>query len=228
VIPGFSLHDEPALMLHAPSVWQPLSEPSKRGRPPTCWFLTRTPRRHRQYAPHPRSRNEWNLVQPVRKDMTSEQVPRSRWTRVWIPLGAGLVLAALAGSAIAVPKLLVLHAFQALIYVAIIVLARRNRAVGFGAGVTIAVAWNSNEWLGPHLIQAGAREFWSFVSTGHVHRADTLMVFFAAIAHIVLLIGCLAAFRDLHPGKKEWLRFLSGGVLVLAYFAVIVAAFLPR
>jgi type VI protein secretion system component VasK len=82
--------------------------------------------------------------------------------------------------------------------------------------------------LGPHLIQAGAREFWSFLATGNLHRPDTLMVFFAAIAHIVLLIGCLAAFRGLHPGKKEWWRFLTGGVLVLAYFAIIVVAFLPR
>jgi hypothetical protein len=160
--------------------------------------------------------------------MTSEQVPGSRWTRVWIPLGAGLFIAALVGSAVAVPRLLVLHAFQSLIYVAIIILARKNRVVGFGAGVTIAVAWNSNEWLGPHLIQAGAREFWSFLATGNLHRPDTLMVFFAAIAHIVLLIGCLAAFRELHPGKKEWWRFLTGGVLVLAYFAIIVVAFLPR
>jgi hypothetical protein len=106
----------------------------------------------------------------VRKHIASEQVPGSRWTRVWIPLGACLFIAALVGSALAVPKLLVLHAFQSLIYVAIVVLARKNRAVGFGAGVAIAVAWNSKEWLGPYLIQAGAREFWSFLGTGFCHH----------------------------------------------------------
>jgi hypothetical protein len=44
------------------------------------------------------------------------------------------------GSAIAVPKLLALRVFQALIYVSIILLARKNHAVAFGAGVTIAIA----------------------------------------------------------------------------------------
>jgi hypothetical protein len=121
-----------------------------------------------------------------------------------------------------------LHAFQALIYVAVIFLARRNSALGFGAGITIAVAWNSLEWLGPHLIQAGAHELWTFLSTGHTHRPDTLMVFIGGIAHIILIAACVAAFRQLHPGKKEWRQFLAGGLLVLAYFAVIAATMLPR
>ena len=144
----------------------------------------------------------------------------SQWTRVWIPLGAGLFIAALMGSAVVIPQLRLLHAFQALIYVAVVLLVRRDSALGFGAGITIAVAWNSLEWLGPHLIQAGAREFWTFL--------DTLMVFIGGIAHIILIVACLAAFRQLHPGKKEWWHFLTGGALVLAYFAVIVATLLPH
>lgn len=54
----------------------------------------------------------------------------SHWTRVWIPLGAGLFIFALVGSAVAVPQLRLLHLFQALIYVAVILLARRNYASG--------------------------------------------------------------------------------------------------
>ena len=152
----------------------------------------------------------------------------SQWIRAWIPLGAGLFILALAGSAFAAPKLIVLHAFQALIYGAIIVLAQRNYAAAFGAGTTIAVVWNSLEWLGPHLIQAGASELLSFIHTGQVHRLATLMVFVASIAHLILIIGCLAAFRQLHPAKKEWLGFAAGGVLVLAYFFLVVALLLPH
>jgi hypothetical protein len=63
----------------------------------------------------------------VRKHIASEQVPGSRWTRVWIPLGACLFIAALVGSALAVPKLLVLHAFQSLIYVAIVASGNQGR-----------------------------------------------------------------------------------------------------
>jgi hypothetical protein len=147
---------------------------------------------------------------------------------VWIPLGAGLFIVALLASAVVVPQLRLLHTFQALIYVAVILLARRNHPLGFGAGFTIAVAWNGLEWLGPHLIQAGAHELWTWLSTGHVYRLDTFMVFIGAIAHIVLIVSCIAAFRELRPGKKQWRQFLLGGLLVLAYFAVIVATLLPR
>ena len=156
------------------------------------------------------------------------QVRPSYWSRVWIPTGAGLFILALLGSAAAVPQLRVLHAFQALIYVAVILLARRNNALGLGAGTTIAVVWNSIEWLGPHLIQAGAQELWTFLSTGHVHRFDTIMVFIGSLAHIVLIVACVAAFRQLRPGKKEWRKFLTGGALVLAYFALIIATMLPH
>jgi hypothetical protein len=147
---------------------------------------------------------------------------------MWIPLGAGLFIAALVGSAVVAPQLRLLHALQSLIYVAVILLARKDSALGYGAGITIAVTWDGIEWLGPHLIQAGAHELWTLLSTGHLGRPETLMVFIGAIAHIVLILACLAAFRRLPPGKKEWRQFLAGGLLVLAYFAVIVAILRPH
>jgi hypothetical protein len=154
--------------------------------------------------------------------------PGSPWTRVWIPLGAGLFIFALVGSAIAVPQLRLLHAFQALIYVAVIHLARRNSAWGFGAGFTIAVAWNSLQLFITHLVQAGAHELWILVSTGQLRRPDTILVFVGGIGHFVLIVACLVAFRQLRPGKKQWWQFLAGGLLVLAYFGAIVATMLPR
>lgn len=48
-----------------------------------------------------------------------------RSTETWINVGAGLFLLALLVSAFLVPELRVLHSLQALIYVAVIVLARR-------------------------------------------------------------------------------------------------------
>jgi hypothetical protein len=147
---------------------------------------------------------------------------------VWIPLGAGLFIFALIGSAVAVPQLRLLHAFQALIYVAVILLSRRNRASGFGAGITIAVAWNSLQLLVTHNMQGGARELWKLLGTGQLRRPDTVMVFVGGVGHFVLIIACLAAFRQLRPGKKEWRQLLTGGVLALAYFGVIVATMLPH
>ncbi len=147
---------------------------------------------------------------------------------MWIPFGAILFILALAGSAIAVPQLRMLHSFQALIYVAVILLARRNHASGFGAGVTIAVIWNSLQLFITHLMQAGAREFWTFVTTGPLRRPDTIAVFVGSIGHFILLLACLAAFAQLRPGKREWRQFAMGGVLTLVYFGAIIATMRPR
>lgn len=158
----------------------------------------------------------------------TSDIPGFLWTRVWIPLGAGLFIIALIGSAVAVPQLLLLHVFQALIYVAVILFARRNHASGFGAGFTIAVAWNSLQLFITHLTQAGAHVLWTLLTTGRLSRPETLMVFIGSIAHFVLIVACIAAFRQLRPGKKEWWQFLAGCLLVLAYFGAIVAILRPR
>jgi hypothetical protein len=183
-----------------------------------------------QIRAHPRRGRE-----PMNSDMASVSgsapmafAPGVNWTRIWIPVGAGLFIVALAGSAIAVPQLRMLHTFQALIYVAVILLARKNQPSAFGAGTTIAVAWNSLQLFITHLAQVGARMLWILVSTGQLRRPDTLMVFVGTIGHFVLIVGCVGAFRELRPGKKEWWQFVLGGVLVLAYFGVIVATMLPR
>src|ERR1700728_3717865 len=98
--------------------------------------------------------------------MNSIPAKRSSSTHVWIPIGAGLFLVALAVSAVAVPELRPLHFLQALIYVAVAILARRSNVFAFGAGFTIAVAWNCLEFFGPHLMKAGAVLLWTFLHTG--------------------------------------------------------------
>jgi hypothetical protein len=150
------------------------------------------------------------------------------WTRIAILVGAGLFIVALIVSAAVVPALRPLHAFQALIYVAVVMLARRGDAVGFGAGVFIACAWNGLNLFVTHLMQAGAREWQSLLRIGHVNRPDTMMVFLGGVAHFVLIAACLAAMFQLRPGTKEWMRFVAGGLLALAYFAAIVATMAPR
>jgi hypothetical protein len=149
-------------------------------------------------------------------------------TRLWIPIGAVLFVIALAGSALAVPQLRLLHFLQALIYVAVVILARRNSPWGFGAGVTIAVVWNSLNLFLTHLMQAGAVAFWSLLRTGQVQRVDTMMVTLGGVGHFVLIIACLAAVFDLPTENKKWWKFIGGGVMALAYFALIIAIARPR
>lgn len=143
-------------------------------------------------------------------------------------VGAVLFILALGISAVVVPQLRLLHLFQTLIYVAVIALARRNSVWGFGAGVSIAVVWNSLNLFVTHLIQAGAGVFWSLLRTGHLYRPDTMMVLLGGVAHFLLIIGCLAAFLQLRPSRRQWSQFAAGGALALAYFAVIVITAAPH
>jgi hypothetical protein len=158
------------------------------------------------------------------KDPSSE----SLWTRVWIPIGAGLFILALTLSAVFVPQLRRLHLLQSLIYVAVVLLTRRNSVWGFGAGATVAAFWNCLNLFVTHLIQAGARQFWSLVHTGYVRRPDTLMVLVGGVAHILFIIGCLAGFLQLRPRAKHWGQFFAGGLLALAYLALIVVTTAPH
>jgi hypothetical protein len=148
-------------------------------------------------------------------------------THVWIVIGAALFLVALLISALVVPQLRLLHLLQAFIYVAIIILARRNNVFALGAGITIAVAWNCLNLFVTHLIQAGALAFWSFVRTGQIRRLDTMMVTLGGIGHFVLIIACVAALIQTTDSKKWW-KFLVGGLMTLGYFALIVAIARPR
>lgn len=150
------------------------------------------------------------------------------WSRIGVVIGAGLFIAALAVSAAVVPQLRVLHVLQGLIYLVVIALAYVESAWGLGAGVAIAVAWNSLSLFVTRLMQAGAVEWWSFLKTHHSNRVDTMMVFVGGVGHFVLILACVAAFLHLGPDKRKWGKFLGGGAIAIAYFVGIVALLAPR
>ena len=163
----------------------------------------------------------------VARAISAQGTHSSSATHVWTPIGAGTFILALVGSAIVVPQLRVLHFFQALIYVAVIIFARRNSMWGFGGGITVAVAWNGLNLFITHNIQGGAIAFWTLLRTGEVHRVDTMMVTLGGIGHCILIVACLVALFD---GKtvRNWWKFAGGGIATMAYFAMIVFLFLPR
>jgi hypothetical protein len=164
----------------------------------------------------------------VKGDMRQNPVGGSSWIRVSISIGVGLFIFALAVSAFFVPQLRLLHVFQALIYVAVIVLTRRNSPWGFGIGVIIPAAWNCLNLFVTHLFQKGAVQFWSLVRTGHVSRPETMMVTVGGVAHFLLIVACVAGFLQLRPRGKRWGQFFGGGILASAYFALIIAIAAPR
>jgi hypothetical protein len=160
--------------------------------------------------------------------MKENLITGSGWVHVSIAVGVALFIFALTVSAFLIPQLRLLHVFQALIYVAVIVLTRRNSSWGFGIGVVIPILWNALNLFVTHLFQAGAGQFWSLLRTGHVSRPDTLMVFVGSVAHFLLITVCMTGFLELRPGRKQWGQFFGGGLLTFGYFALIVAIMAPR
>ena len=90
------------------------------------------------------------------------------------------------------------------------------------------IAWNCLGLFITHLIQAGAGQLWLLVRTGHVDRPDTLAVLLGGLAHFLLIIACIAGFLQLRPARKQWAQFFAGGLLAMAYFALIIVTTAPR
>jgi hypothetical protein len=147
--------------------------------------------------------------------------------QLWTYVGSTLFLVALLGSAIAVPGLRILHSLQALIYVAVIVLARWDSPWGYGAGFAIAIVWNGNE-LVAHVMQADAVALWSSLRAGHVPQMVPMMVMLGGAAHLILIAAALFAITRHNRKVGMWWKFAAGGVLSVAYFALIVVIARPH
>jgi hypothetical protein len=156
--------------------------------------------------------------------MNPDSAPWISATRIWIPVGAALFTVALIVSAVVVPQLRLLHCLQAIIYVAVVILARHNSMWGIGASVTTAVVWNSLNLFVTHNMQRGAAAFWSFLQTGLVRDLVPMMVLLGGIGHFVLIAACLAALIDRRIEDKTLWKLIAGGVVAVAYLALIVIA----
>ena len=165
--------------------------------------------------------------------MSRTSTPWIAATRVWIPIAAALFTVALVVSAVVLPELRLLHVLQALIYLAIVTLARRNSMWAIGAGLTIAVVWNGLNLFITHNMQTGVTLFWSLLRTGHVpevgpHPIVPMMVLLGGIGHFVLIGACLATLFDRRVDDKTPWKIVAGGVSVLAYAALMIVVSAPR
>lgn len=158
--------------------------------------------------------------------MDSTKPPR--WIWIVILIGSGLFVFALILSAVFDPGIRLLHALQALIYVAVIVLARRNSSWGFGAGAIIATFWNYINLFVTTFIKSGAQQLWLSLQSGHLQRPDLVLALAAGLGHFLLIIACVAGFLRSRPDLRRWGQFLAGGVLSVAYFILIIVTTGPQ
>lgn len=145
----------------------------------------------------------------------------SLWPLAAIHAGASMFVVALAASVFFDPSIWVLHAFQALIYVAVMVLAQRKSPLGFGAGFVIALLWNGANLFATGFIAAALHTLLTVLSTGHILRPVLLLVLVGAAGHFLMIAGCLAGFIRSSTGRRQWARFLGGAILGIIALALI-------
>lgn len=150
------------------------------------------------------------------------------WIRASILFGAGFFIFALFLSAVFDPSIRLLHALQAVIYLAVILLTRRNNPWGFGAGCIIAAFWNYINLFITTFIVAGLQQLSILLRTGELRRPDLLIAVVAAGGHFLLIIACLVGFIRLRPNARQIVQFVAGGILAVAYFIVIIATTGPQ
>ncbi len=135
------------------------------------------------------------------------------WPIAAIHVGASMFIVALAASVFFDPSIWVLHAVQALIYVAVMVLVQRENPLGFGAGLAIALLWNGANLFATGFVAAGLHTLQTVLSTGHLSRPVLLLVLLGAAGHFLMIAGCLAWFLRSSGGRRPWARFLGGAIL---------------
>jgi hypothetical protein len=151
---------------------------------------------------------------------------RNSWVE-WLIVGSCVVfIFILALSAAYDRSIRVLHAFQAIIYVAVVILALRRSAWGYGAGCIIAMFWNWTNIVHTTFIANGFRELARGLQTGRVTRPDQLIAVVAAAAHFALIGSCLVGYFRIKPrGSLEPLKFFAGGLIAVGYFAAVIILF---
>ena len=156
---------------------------------------------------------------------TSQKRRADWWINSTIAVGSAMFVFGLAVSAAFAPEWRVLHVLQALIYIAVVTLTWRKYPAGFGAGLAMAVFWNTL------LLTTAARdimqELGTLVRTGQPHRPDLLLSLFAACGHILIILACIAGFFRIRPAARQWAQGIAGGVAALAYLIAIVFIFGP-
>jgi hypothetical protein len=148
----------------------------------------------------------------------------ARWINAFILIGSGIFVFGLTVSAIFASEWRMLHALQALIYLAVVGLTRRQSAYGFGAGIGVAVFWNS---VCMPILREGVRELWALFGSGAAPRPDIILQLLAFGGHVLIIVACLVGFFRTRPGRRQWGQFVAGGVLVIGYFVAMVFAVGP-
>ena len=143
--------------------------------------------------------------------------------------GAAGFIAVLALSAIFDHTIIVLHAFQALMYLAVIALVSRRNRWGYFLGAAIAGFWNYLNLFVTNFFESGLRTLKHLAATGRLEHPDQLVAVAAVAFHLLMIAaGLIRIVQTSRKAGADLWSFLFALVGSTAYFAAIVALFQPR
>ncbi len=116
-----------------------------------------------------------------------------------------------------------LHMWQTTIYVAVIVLCERRNLIGYGAGIGIALFWNTANLFVTTFISSGWHVLLHLLRTGTDAHAELIVAPIAAAAHFVLIGACCAAYLVRSEKRPRDLLVLGLGAFaaILAFYLMI-------
>jgi hypothetical protein len=146
-----------------------------------------------------------------------------------ICFGAAGFIAILGLAAALDPTIRLLHLFQALMYVAVIVLIARGSRWGLFLGFSIAAFWNYTTIFVNSFFRNGVDALSASFDQGRIVQPDKIIAVFAVLFHCAMIAGCLAAYLRLsHKSWGDFAAWLATLIGQGCYFAAIVALFQPR
>src|SRR4029077_2691928 len=155
--------------------------------------------------------------------------PNPRLLNYLIWIGAAGFIVILALSAAFDPTIRLLHIFQAMMYVAIIVLIARGSRWGLFLGISVAMFWNYGAMFVNSFFRNGVDALSASFAEGRVVHADKIIAVFAVFFNFAIIAGCLAIYLRL--SRKSWADLAAWLATLVGqgcYFAAIIALFQPR
>lgn len=149
--------------------------------------------------------------------------PQLRAVHVLIYLSAAVFIAILQLTGWMETSIRMLHMWQTLIYVVVIVLCARRKVAGYGAGIGIATFWNTGNLFVTTFISEGWTVLVHLIRTGSDAHAELIVAPIAAAANFVLIGACVAGYV-LRPKKSASdiaVLFMSAFGSVFSFFIMV-------
>jgi hypothetical protein len=146
-----------------------------------------------------------------------------------ILIGASFFIVILAVSAIWEAGIRWLHFFQALMYVATIVLSLWRNRWGYFIGISAAGLWDYANIVATTFFLNGLQQLSEWLHTGHLARPDLLIAVPAWFSNFFVIVGCLWAYSRLSAKRTaDIAAFVTAFALTTGFFAADMALFQPR